>query len=252
MSELAGQRALVTGASTGIGYTIAGELLRAGATVGLHHRRPTGELTETLEQLNRIGSGAIIPLQADLSEPDGQDRLVERFVETAGGIEILINNAGGLYGYQDFRTMQRDDWERTFALNVTAPAILSRCAWPHMEDAGRGRIINISTAAVGYGGSAKSLHYTASKAALEAVTRTLAKEGAASNILVNAIRCGVIDTKMHTRVDGYDEAQWRERLKLIPVGHPGQPADVAAMALYLLGKAGDFITGQVIAVSGGE
>ena len=69
---------------------------------------------------------------------------------------------------------------------------------------------------------------------------------------VNAVRCGVIDTKMHTRVDGYDEAQWRERLKLIPVGHPGQPSDVAAMVLYLLGKAGDFITGQVIAVSGGE
>ena len=252
MTGLAGQRALVTGASTGIGLAIARAMLAAGATVGVHHRRSAEDMSDVLADLGQNHADAVVPLQADLTDPAAQDNLIGQFVETAGGIDILVNNAGGLYGYQDFRELAHDDWERTFALNVTAPAFLARSAWPHMIAAGQGRIVNISTAAVGYAGSGRSLHYAASKAALEAVTRTLAKEGASHGILVNAVRCGVIDTDMHRRVDGYDEARWNDRLKLIPLGRPGQPADIAGMVLHLVGPAGNFITGQIMSVSGGE
>lgn len=252
MTDLEGRRALVTGASSGIGLAIATALAAAGATVGLHHRRPAAELATTLAKMRQAARAPVIPVPGDLTDPAVQDQLVDDFTAEAGGLDILVNNAGGLYGYRDFRDLDRADWEQTFALNVTAPAMLARAAWPHLLAAGGGRIVNISTAAVGYGGSGRSLHYGASKAALEAVSRTLAKEGAGDGILVNTVRCGVIDTEMHSRVDGYDPARWRRRLELIPLGRPGRAEEVARMVLHLLGPGGDFITGQTISVSGGE
>jgi len=249
---LAGRRALVTGASTGIGLAIAGALAAAGARVGLHHRRPASAMTEVLAKLPAAAGSPPLALQGDLTDPSVPARLVADFVAQAGGLDILVNNAGGVYGYTDFRQLAAADWDATFALNVTAPMLLARAAWPQLQAAGGGRIVNISTAAVGYAGSARSLHYVAAKAALEATTRTLAKEGAADGILVNAVRCGVIATDMHKRIDGYDEARWRERLKLVPLGRAGEPEEVANLVLLLAGPGGGFITGQIVGVTGGE
>jgi len=248
---LAGRRALVTGASTGIGLAIAWALVAAGACVGLHHRRPATEMTAVLDEL-RAGGGAVHPLQGDLTDPAVPARLVADFVALAGGLDLLVNNAGGVYGYTDFRDLSEADWNATFALNVTAPMLLTRSAWPHLQATGSGRVVNISTAAVGYAGSARSVHYVAAKAALEATTRTLAKAGAADGILVNAVRCGVIATDMHARIDGYDTARWQERLKLVPLGRAGTPEEVAEMVLFLLGPHGAFVTGQIVGVTGGE
>ena len=168
-----------------------------------------------------------------------------------GGIDVLINNAGS-HNHIDFRSLDEKSWQNTFDLNVKAPFILSRDVFNSMKDQGGGRIINISSVNVKYSGSGKSLHYIASKAALESVTRTLAKEGAKYNILVNAIRPGLIDTPMRTKIKNYSEKDFLKRMELVLLKRAGKPIDVAQMALFLASEAGDFITGEIFTVAGGD
>jgi 3-oxoacyl-[acyl-carrier protein] reductase len=118
-----------------------------------------------------------------------------------------------------------------------------------MQKAGGGKIINISSVGVKFGGSLSTLHYSAAKMALEGISAGLAKAGAQSQILVNAIRPGIIDTPFHIVKSGQE---WDARVRLIPLRRAGMPLDIARMILFLLSPAGDFITGQVFSVSGGE
>ena len=250
-APLSGRRALVTGAGTGLGAAIAVALAAAGASVGIACRSSAAGANAVVERIRAAGGTAHL-LLADLLDPASRDALVDSFVAAAGGIEILVNNAGGTDGYVDFRELGEESWDRTMDLNAKAPLWLSRAAWPHMERAGGGRIINIGTAAVRYGGNAKGAHYVASKAALEGLTTTLARAGLSSNILVNAIRCGMFDTEMYRHIEGYTEEQYRRRQSQIPLGRAGRPEEVAAMVVLLAGEGGGFITGQIITVAGGD
>ena len=143
-------------------------------------------------------------------------------------------------------------WDKTFALNVRTPFILIRQAFETMQASHAGRIINITTNSSKYGGSAGNLHYAASKAALDTMTAGLAREGAPHNILINSIRCGVIETPMKNRIPGYSDERYDQRIQMIPLQRVGRPEDIADMVLFLASSSGDFITGQVIAVAGGE
>lgn len=252
IGKLRGQRFLVTGASTGIGLAIAQALLKHGAVVGVHHRRPWAEVAEQLADLGEDLQANIIPLAGELTDSGVPERLIKSFASSAGGLDGLVNNAGGIYNYTDFRKLDYEDWEKTFSLNVSAPFLLIRAAWPYLINSKRGRIVNISTAAVGYGAGPESIHYAASKAALDNLTVSFAKAGAAHDILVNSIRPGVIDTKMRDRITGYDEGKWRKRVDKIPLGHAGRPSDISNIVVYLLSDEGGFVTGQIITVSGGD
>ena len=137
----------------------------------------------------------------------------------------------------------------TFLLNVESPFFLAQAAFRHMQEAGGGKIVNISSVGVKFGGSPRTLHYSAAKAALEGVTLGLAKAGAPHRVLVNAIRPGVIDSPFHQIKS---KQEWEARVAQIPLKRPGTPLDIARMVLFLLSPAGDFITGQVFVVSGGE
>jgi NAD(P)-dependent dehydrogenase (short-subunit alcohol dehydrogenase family) len=165
---------------------------------------------------------------------------------------VLVNNAGSVIDYADFRELSLETWEKAFTLNTQVPFELGRHAWPHMASQGGGRIINISSISVKYAGSANSMHYAASKAAMESISNSFAKEGAIDNILSNTIRCGVIDTAMRKNVPNYTEKKFTERLKLIPLGKTGSPADVAALVLFLASDSASFITGDTITMAGGE
>ncbi|MDD1659599.1 MAG: SDR family oxidoreductase [Methanomicrobiales archaeon] len=246
--NLRGKKVLVTGASSGIGACTARLFAREGALVGIHHHTgETGARTVLKEIQERGGEGLL--LKADLLDPPQREGLVGRFIDRTGGIDILINNAGGPLGREHFLDLPVSSWEGTLSLNLTAPFILAREAFRWMKDHGGGRIVNISSIAALYGGSVTSLPYGAAKSGLEAVTRSLARAGAPHNILVNTIQPGVIDTPAHRKMG---RRSLEERARTIPLGHPGTPRDVAGLCLFLASDGGDYITGQTFRVTGGE
>lgn len=241
---------MVTGASSGIGAATAGLFGQCGARVGVHYNRSRKGALEVLRGI-REGGGVAEVFKADFLERPARRVLIDSFIAKFRGIDVLVNNAGAICVYKPFLLLNDRDWDEMIELHLKAPFLLACEAFRSMVDGGGGRIINISTNAVIYGGLS-SMHYYASKAALESCTRGFAKEGAKHNILVNAIRCGLIDTPMRRKIPGYGEVRFRERAKLVPLRRPGSPLEVARMILFLASSGGDFITGQIITVSGGE
>jgi 3-oxoacyl-[acyl-carrier protein] reductase len=219
-----------------------------GAIIGVHYNRSEEGAKEVIARIQERG-GSAITLRADLMDTGACTDLVPRFVEMAGGIEVLVNNAGAVHGHPHFLEMDRDSWDHTITLDLTAPFFLSQAAFRYMSEHGGGRIISISSIAAKYGGSVETTHYGAAKAGLEAVTRTLARAGARYGILVNAIQPGVIDTDFHRKIG---RGSLKERVKHIPLGRAGTPMDVARLCLFLASEGGDYITGQVYGVTGGD
>jgi 3-oxoacyl-[acyl-carrier protein] reductase len=248
--SVAKKRVLITGASSGIGAAIARCFAEHGARVGIHYSRSEAQASALAEEI-RKDAAQVRVFQANLLEAAGRNSLVPAFVEAFGGIDVLVNNAGAISEYTHFSDLPLDEWDRAFELHVKAPFCLSRDAYSAMIAQRWGRLINISSVAIKFA-SAKSLHYSASKAALEAVTRGFARDGAQHNVLANVIRCGLIDTPMRTKLANYDEAAYENRRRLVPLGRAGLPVEVARLVLFLASSGGDFITGECMSVSGGD
>ena len=248
ITELENKRVLITGATGGIGTSLVQMFASKGAVLGIHYHQ-NKEKAETLSQEIEINGGQSACFQADLLSPKGL-HLVNTFVQRFGGIDVLINNAGAILGYEDFLKLSETAWSETFYLNTQAPFFLAQRAFVHMKKSGGGKIINISSIAAKYGGSSKSMHYGASKAALEATTIGLAQVGAKHNILVNAVRGGFINTPAQQRLSSQKDL--RERIKLIPLQKSGEPEDIASMVVFLASKAGNFITGEILTIAGGD
>jgi len=246
-----GKTVLITGASGGIGACMAKLFADHGARVGLHYNSAEEKAKQLAEEIRRNG-GTEELFQGDLLDQHVREDLIDRFVRVFGRIDILINNAGTVFSHVHFSKLDEATWDATFDLNVKAPFYLSSRAFEHMKRQGGGRIINISSITVKYGGSATGFHYSAAKAALDNLTIGLARIGAEHQILVNAIRCGVIDTPLRTRISGYSEDRFRERVAMIPLKRAGQPIDIARMALFLASESGSFITGEIFNVAGGD
>lgn len=248
--SLKGKKVLITGATGGIGVAMVGLFAEYGAHLGLHYRN-NKEAAEQLLHEVKSKTGEAEVFQADLLDLASRKELIPAFIKKFGGIDVLINNAGAAHDYKHFSELDEASWQRTFDLNVKAPFYLMGETFEHMKKAG-GRIVNISSVNVKYGGSAKSFHYVAAKAALETLTRGFAKEGAPHNILVNAIRPGLINTPMRKNAVGYGEADFQKRIDLILLKRPGEPLDIARMALFLSAESGNFITGEIFTVAGGD
>lgn len=245
---LRGQRVLVTGASSGIGAATVHLLAGAGAAVAVHYHRHAAAAAALVDRIRAAG-GTAEAFQADLTDRRARAALVPAVIEQLGGLDGLVNNAGTPQGLKPFLELTEVEWDRTLALNAEAPCFLAQAAFRHMQTHGGGRIVNVSSIGVKYGGSNQTCHYAAAKAALEAITVGLAKLGAAHHILVNTVRPGVISTPFYADTPAAD---FEARVRLIPLGRPGTPEEVAAMIGYLLSPAAAFITGQTFAVSGGE
>ena len=245
--SLEGKKVLVTGASGGIGSVIAHLFAECGAVVGLHHNQSEKEVDQVVREIEKKG-GHGASFQADLTADSTED-VVRSFIDMFGGIDVLVNNAGAVVGAKDFLDLDEESWDKTFRLNARAPFFLAQNAFKHMKDHKGGKIINISSISVKYGGSAQTLHYGAAKSALETVTLGLSKAGAKHNILVNTVRGGFIDTPMHQKLG---RTNIEKRIEMIPLKKAGKPRDVAGMVLFLASEAGDFITGETFTVAGGD
>ena len=241
MFDLTGKKALVTGASGGIGESIARMLHAQGATVGLHGTRE--EKLQTLA--DELGDRTVV-LPANLSDLDEASALGKTAEEKLEGVDILVNNAGitrdGL-----FARMSNEDWDDVMRVNLTAVFRLTKeIAYPMMRRKG-GRIINI-TSIVGVTGNPGQANYCASKAGMIGFTKSLAQEIASRNVTVNCIAPGFISSAMTEKLN---DKQKEAIMGAIPMKKMGEGDDIAAAALYLASQEGGYVTGQTLHVNGG-
>lgn len=241
MFDLTGKKALVTGASGGIGEAIARMLHAQGATVGLH-----GTREEKLQALAADLGDRTVVLPANLSDLEEASALGKTAEEKLEGVDILVNNAGitrdGL-----FARMSNEDWDDVMRVNLTAVFRLTKeIAYPMMRRKG-GRIINV-TSIVGVTGNPGQANYCASKAGMIGFTKSLAQEIASRNVTVNCIAPGFISSAMTEKLN---DKQKEAIMGAIPMKRMGEGNDIASAALYLASAEGGYVTGQTLHVNGG-
>lgn len=230
-----GKVAIITGGSSDIGVAIVKKFIEEGTKVySQYNSNPIN-----LENPN------LFQIKSDFLKFEEIDSLVEYVLKKESKVDYLVNAAGTIEG-QNFLVCSSEKIENLFQVNLFSHIYLMQKIFPLMLENKFGRIISLSSIGVKYSGSINSTYYSASKSALESVTRSYAKFGAESNVLCNNIRVGVVDTKIHKNKD------LSARTQLIPVKRLGRPEDIAGFVSYLCSEKGDFITGQDIAISGGE
>ena len=244
--SLENQRALVTGASRGLGAEIASVLAAAGADLVISGRDPVG-LESTREEVERLGRRCQ-GVQADLRSIEETLQLADTALELFGTVDILVNNAGIVF-VEDLLHTTLEHWEETQAVNLRAPYLLTQKLAARMIEQKRGKIINISSVAAVLAPEGHAA-YSASKGGLNLLTQTMAAEWGRYNIQANAIAPTVILTEMGQKVWG--EASKGEPMKArIPARRFGEPVEVADLVLFLASNASNFICGQVIRLDGG-
>ena len=241
MFNLKNKTALVTGASGGIGASIALALHKQGAKVCI-----TGTNLKKLNQINQDSSMAYSQVVCDLSNREDLKKIIPSVEEKLGKIDILINNAG-ITRDQLMMRMQDDIWDEVIQTNLNSSFYLSKSVIKGMMKRKFGRIIQISSV-VAFTGNPGQSNYVASKAALVGMTKSLALEVASRNITVNCIAPGFIRTPMTSVLN---EDQQEKLMKKIPIQRFGSPADIAAASVYLSSDEASYITGTTIHVNGG-
>ncbi|WP_147917175.1 SDR family NAD(P)-dependent oxidoreductase [Ruania zhangjianzhongii] len=242
---LTGRRVIVTGGGVGIGLGIVRQFAAAGAQVALTtHSRAATDVVQTL-----AGGGlTVIGAQLDATDSAQVNTVVDDLAANLGGLDVVVNNAGGLVGRHTFAETSDEHWATVWSVNVTSAFYVSRAGLRHLGEGGR--IINISSLAGENGGGNGSGPYATSKAAVDGLTRALAKEVAPAGITVNSIAPGLIlDTPFHETFT--PKAAQQQTIAGIPVGRPGYPADVATAAEYFARLDSGFVTGTVLDLNGG-
>ncbi|WP_026886132.1 elongation factor P 5-aminopentanone reductase [Clostridium beijerinckii] len=245
MNKLMGKVALITGASRGIGRAIAVELAKEGASVIINYSTDDEGAKETLEEIKSINGYGVI-VQGDISTFDKCQMIVEEVLKVMGKIDILVNNAGishiGL-----FMDSTEEEISRILNTNLLGAIYLTKHVLNSMISRKSGAVINISSMWGEVGASCEVL-YSATKGGLNSFTKALAKEVAPSNVRVNCIAPGVIDTKMNSFLEGDEKKSLEEE---IPLGRFGLPSEIGKIAVFLSSEDSSYITGQIIRADGG-
>ena len=244
--------AIITGASRGIGRATAIRMAAEGWDLAIQSTLNSKEsLSQLAVELSR--DVRVVPFYCDFSDcvaSNGSviDSFINDVISVFGRLDALVNNAGVISDVS-IECVDVDELQRVFSVNTYAPFILSKAAFNYMKTQGHGgRIVNISSFTVKYGmGRNHSVHYAASKAAIETLTTGLSRMGAEHKILVNAIRPGLVNTEQQQGRSGLEN-----RIEMIPLKRLAESAEIAGAVAYFLSEQSAYVTGQVLTVSGGE
>ncbi|WP_022706056.1 SDR family NAD(P)-dependent oxidoreductase [Paracoccus zeaxanthinifaciens] len=242
--KLEGKTAIITGGGRDIGRACAMRLAAEGANVAINYFSSSAGADETVAAIHASG-GRAFARQGDLNDQADVDALVAATVAEFGGIDVLVNNSGGLIARKSLADMSMDHWRAVMDLNLTSTVMMIKACLPHM---GQGAIVNMASQAGRDGGGGGAIAYAAAKGAVMTLTRGLAKE-VGPDIRVNALCPGMIDTDFHN-VFTKDEAR-RNLEQTAPVRRQGTPDDVANLVLFLACGDSGFITGANVDINGG-
>ena len=243
MTELVGKRALVTGASRGIGAAIALELAEKGADVAITYERSADRAAEVVRAIQEKGRRGVA-IQADSADPSAVRRSVEEAVRELGGLDILVNNAA-IALYDKIADISVADIDALLDVNVRSPVLAAQAAIPHLKQGGR--IVSIGSAGAERIVGDTGTIYFMTKSALHSFTRGLARELGSRDITVNLVQPGSTDTEMNPANGEFADFQ----RSLIPLGRYGEPKDVAAAVAFLASPSARHITGTILTVDGG-
>ena len=243
--DLKGKRAIVTGAARGIGFAIAERLLQSGATVTLWDIEfPNLEKA----QADLKSAGNVFSVEVDVTQENSIKRCVELTYEHMGDVEILINNAGITGGNATVWDMGITEWQKVLDIDLTGVFLCCRALAPRMMRKGYGRIVNIASIA-GKEGNPNAAHYSAAKAGVISLTKSLGKEMVETGVLCNCVTPAVIETPM---LDQMTDQHKNYMVSKIPLNRMGKPEEVAALVAWLASEDCSFSTGAVFDISGGR
>jgi 3-oxoacyl-[acyl-carrier protein] reductase len=244
--EFAGQTALITGSSNGIGAEAAVKFAEKGAHVLIHYRSSVDDANAVLARVREAGSDGEI-FHGDFKDSEG----VHKFLDAVGDrrVDILVNNAGWLVQRTPFLDFKEDLWNNVVMLNFTSVFLITQRFLPGMISRGSGFVVNVSSVAARNGGGIGAIAYASSKAGLSAMTKGLAKEFAPKGIRVNAVSPGTIETNFHKVFS--TEQMLNNVRAATPAGRLGDSAETADVILFLCSHEARYIHGQIIEVNGG-
>ena len=244
------RRALVTGASSGIGAATATALAAGGCDVWLTYARDERGAAEAADEVRRHGAEARVS-RLDLGDAGAIERLLDEVSAAWGELHVLVNN-GGVCPYTPAEEISVEEWDAVLETNARGTFLALRGALPLLRAApGDRSVVNVSSVAGELGGVATSVHYAASKAAILAITRSYARLLAAEGIRVNAVAPGVTETQMLTDAVAAGQVDAPAYLGRVPMRRWGRPEEIGQVALFLASDQSSFVTGQVIAPDGG-
>jgi NAD(P)-dependent dehydrogenase (short-subunit alcohol dehydrogenase family) len=246
--DLTGKKAFVTGASRGIGRAISVAFAEAGADVALVARDPD-TLAETAREVDKHGRESV-SLPCDVTDRQQLDAAVAEAAERLGGLDVVVNNAGGQRFMVPFLDTRLDGWEKVLRLNLDSAMWVCRAAGPHLTGGDGGSVINVASVA-GLAASPLLAPYGAAKAALINLTKSLAIEWAGNGVRVNALCPGWTATDLNRNLWSDPQAT-ATTLAGVPMQRWGKPEEMAAPAVFLASDAASYMTGQVLVVDGGQ
>jgi len=247
MSDLAGKVAVVTGASKGIGASIAKELAAAGASVVVNYASAKDDAERVVASIKQKG-GKAVAVQGDVSKEADVKRLFAETTKAFGAVDVLVNNAG-VYAFQAIEDLAEAEYRRQFDINVLGPLLATKEAVAHFNGKG-GSVINVSSVVSTKAFPTASV-YSGTKGALDAVTRSLAAELGPRKIRVNTIAPGGVDTEGAQTLGMIGSDLEKQLVASTPLGRIGQPSDIGKIAVFLASDQSGWVTGERIVAAGG-